>query len=98
MKTDLDPSHQARFVDTFIAYLEGVGLEAEHRDSGHIHPSHEEYIEHRRLTTGCSPLLELVEYSAGIELPEEVRSHPALVTMKNAVNDYISLTNVRFAV
>ncbi|GJJ06179.1 hypothetical protein Clacol_000368 [Clathrus columnatus] len=93
----LSVSYQARLIKTFSEYLEGIGLEADHRHSEHIHSSHEEYIAHCRSTTLAHPFLEMIEYTAGIELSDEVHAHSEFLRIRNAISDYICLTNDIFS-
>ncbi|GJJ14034.1 hypothetical protein Clacol_008291 [Clathrus columnatus] len=96
MSTGTTPAVQARIVEDVEQYLIAVHLQAQYRDSGDI-PSLEEYIEHRRMSSGCKPLFHIIEYSLNIEIPEEVLTHPLMVTMKNCVNDFVAFSNDIFS-
>lgn len=93
MSAGATPNVQARIVENVEQYLIAVHLQAQYRASGAI-PALEDYIEHRRMSSGCKPLFDIIEYSMNMELPEEVLSHPLMHTMKNCVNDFVAFSNV----
>lgn len=61
--------------------------EVDNRAKEHIHDL-ESYIVQRRDLSGCKSCFALVEYAAGIDLPDEV-----ITVMENAVNDHLSWSN-----
>lgn len=79
------------FVDTSEAYLTAVTREAEDRANQTVH-SIKDYLTLRRDTCGARPTLALIEF--GLDLPEEVTSHPVLVSLREAAVDLIILVNV----
>lgn len=93
MSAGATPAVQDRIVENVEQYLIAVHLQAQYRASGAV-PELQEYIEHRRLSSGCKPLFDIIEYSLNMELPEEVLSHPSMITMKNCVNDFVAFSNV----
>ncbi|QIJ64666.1 multidrug MFS transporter [Streptomyces sp. JB150] len=66
----------ARFARHFHAVIEAYDREFRNRTEGVV-PSVEEYLELRRLTFAHWIWTDLLEPSAGIELPDPVRKHPA---------------------
>lgn len=69
--------------------------QAEIRVSGYLPPL-DEFIRHRRFTGGVIPAVAMIELGLGIELPEEVLSHPLMCIMLDCANDFVCLSNVRF--
>lgn len=65
-----------RFARHFHAVIEAYDLEFHNRIEGII-PTVEEYLELRRLTFAHAIWTDLLEPSAGMELPDSVRQHPA---------------------
>lgn len=48
----------------------------------------------RRDTSACKPCFISIEYAAGIDLPDEVMSHPVMIAVEEAANDFITWSNV----
>jgi len=71
-----------------------VAKQADDRAKGHT-PDLESYIAVRRDTSGCKPCFALIEYAARIDLPDEVMSHPVVMAMEEATNDFITWSNVK---
>lgn len=55
------------------------------------------YAAPRRDLTGSKYCFVLVEYAARIDLPDEVVSHPVIMAMEDAANDYIAWSNDIFS-
>ncbi|KAG1727756.1 isoprenoid synthase domain-containing protein [Suillus paluster] len=91
-----DPGCTERFINTmdmfFIAVATQVEVHAEGRtlDLG-------SYIAMRRDTSACKPCFALIEYGVQIDLPDEVMSHPIIMAMEEATNDYVSWINDIFS-
>jgi epi-isozizaene synthase len=66
----------ARFARHFHAVIEAYDREFRNRTGGYV-PTVQEYLELRRLTFAHWIWTDLLEPSAGIELPDPVRKHPA---------------------
>ncbi|WP_369172275.1 epi-isozizaene synthase [Streptomyces sp. R28] len=66
----------ARFARHFHAVIEAYDREFRNRIEGHI-PTVEDYLELRRLSFAHWIWTDLLELSAGLELPDRVRKHPA---------------------
>ena len=78
-------------MDLFFAAVEQQALD---RHNG-IVPELEAYIPVRRDTSGCKPCFALIEFAAGIDLPDEVVEHPTIAALEEATNDLITWSNVR---
>lgn len=74
--------------------VESMKKQAEIRVSGHL-PSLDEYIHHRRLTSGIIPAATMIELGMDMELPDEVLSHPLMCIILDCTNDFTCLSNVR---
>ncbi|KAF8509108.1 terpenoid synthase [Hysterangium stoloniferum] len=96
MAAGAGPEVQARIIENVELYLVAVHQQAQDRASSNI-PSLNAYIEHRRLSSGCKPLFDIMEYSLDIQLPAHIVDHPLMITMKNCVNDFVALSNDIFS-
>ena len=76
----------------FFRAVTQQALDREHDDI----PDLESYIALRRDTSGCKPCFALIEYAAGIDLPDMVMNHPYIGILEDATNDLVTWTNVRF--
>ena len=74
-------------------YFQAVHQQAFYR-AGRIVPDLETYIEMRRETSGCKPAFDLIEYSLGLELPDDVIEHPIVMALKQGANDFVTWSNV----
>ncbi|MER6344112.1 epi-isozizaene synthase [Streptomyces sp. NPDC001595] len=72
----LPPTWNARFARHFHAVIEAYDREFHNRIEGNV-PTVQEYLELRRLTFAHQIWTDLLEPSAGCELPNAVRKHPA---------------------
>ena len=88
------PGCTRRFIETMDLFFRAVAQQARDRARGDV-PSVEEYITLRMDTSGCKPCFALIEYAAGIDLPDEVVAHPAIRALEEAANSHISWSNVR---
>ncbi|KAG6328768.1 hypothetical protein ID866_10321, partial [Astraeus odoratus] len=86
------PGCTKRFIDGVDFYFSGSEKETEYRAKGST-ADLESYIEYRRGTGVCPPIFAMIEYSADIDLPEEVISHPVIKAMEDAANDATSWGN-----
>ncbi len=77
-------------------FFRAVAQQARDRARGDV-PSLEEYIALRADTSGCKPCFALIEYAAGIDLPDEVVAHPVIRALEDAANAHVSWSNVRVA-
>jgi len=90
------PLVQQRFIDSFADFFTAVEQQSRDRKRGII-PDLESYITLRRDTSGCRPVFVLIEYAAGIELPDEVFNHPVIQEMTVATNDLVTWSNDIFS-
>lgn len=84
---------QRRFLKSFSAYVYAVIDEASDRSGGHIRGI-EDYLELRRLTAGAYASFFSVEL--GLDIPDDIMTHPAMESLLALGADSIVLTNVRF--
>ena len=82
---------QKRFVNAFDGMLQGMLQEAIDRSHHRIRDI-ESFIELRRNTVGAKPAFALLEL--GLEIPDEVISHPAIQQMDVAAIDMVAIANV----
>lgn len=68
-------------------------MQAQDRDNGVV-PSLRSYIESRRDNSGVWPLLDAIEYTSGIDLPDNVIDHPTIKILKQCANDFVAWSNV----
>ena len=76
-----------------MLFFSAVTREAQDRSQHHI-ADLESYIALRRDTGGCKSCFALIEYAAGIDLPDAVINHPSIRTLEDATNDIVAWTNV----
>ena len=74
-------------------FFEAIAQQASHRSCGEV-PSFEDYVALRWDTSGCKPCFALIEYAAGLDLPDEVVCHPVVRALEEAANACISWSNV----
>jgi alpha-muurolene/germacrene-A/gamma-muurolene/(+)-delta-cadinol synthase len=84
---------QARCIENVELYLVAVHEQARHRDTNEI-PTTQAYVDLRRLSSGCKPLFDLLEFSLDMQLPDYVIEDPLMKTMKDCVNDFVAFSNV----
>ncbi|KAL7279160.1 hypothetical protein ACG7TL_007000 [Trametes sanguinea] len=90
------PGCTRRFIETMDLFFRAVAQQAKDRARGDI-PSLEEYIALRWDTSGCKPCFALIEYAAGIDLPDEVISHPTIRDLEEATNSLVTWSNDIFS-
>lgn len=93
MLKTVGPRCQQRFIDTMGLYFEAIMQQAADRAQKNV-PELEAYITLRRNTSGCKTGFALIEYAAGIDLPNEVVEHPIIQNLLDATNDCVSWANV----
>ena len=89
------PGSQKRFIHTMDLFFKAVTIQAHDRATGII-PDLEDYIGVRRDTSGCKPCWALIEYSNGLDLPDEVMEHHIIQSLDEAANDLVTWSNVCF--
>lgn len=82
---------QKRFIQMFDEYLEGVVRQAIDR-TGHRIRDINSFLDLRRETIGTKPSFPLIEL--GLDIPDNVFSHPAIQEMVSTSVDMISIENV----
>ncbi|CDO74937.1 hypothetical protein BN946_scf184945.g9 [Trametes cinnabarina] len=90
------PGCTSRFIEMMDLFFRAVAQQANDRAQGDI-PSLEEYIALRWDTSGCKPCFALIEYAAGIDLPEQVISHPTIRALEEATNSFVTWSNDIFS-
>lgn len=93
MLKTVGPRCRRRFVDTLELYFKAIMQQAADRAAKRV-PELEAYISLRRDTSGCKTGFSLIEYAAGIDLPDEVVEHPVIQSLLDATNDSVSWANV----
>ncbi|KAH7911694.1 isoprenoid synthase domain-containing protein [Hygrophoropsis aurantiaca] len=90
------PRCQRRFLEVFDMFFQAITQQSVDRTCGMI-PDLESYISLRRDTSGCKPVFVLMEYAAGIDLPNEVADHPIIQDLNEATNDLVTWSNDIFS-
>ncbi|KAF8580485.1 terpenoid synthase [Ramaria rubella] len=90
------PQVQARFINNLELYLIAVHQQARDRASNNI-PTLEKYVSHRRTSSGCKPLFDILEYSLDMQLPDYIIEDPRMAKMKDCVNDFVAFSNDIFS-
>ncbi|KAH8117137.1 terpenoid synthase [Phellopilus nigrolimitatus] len=90
------PGMQARFKENLQLFFEAVHVQATHREVGEI-PDLESYIDVRRDESGCKPVIDLIEYALGIDLPDVVVEHPIIKALVQSCNDLVTWSNDIFS-
>ena len=85
----------AHFREEWEAYTAAVVREADDR-ARRIYRTFEEYLQIRRLSSGCLPSFTLCEF--GLDLPEDVFHHPLLTELRQQATDLIAIGNVRLRI
>ena len=82
---------QRRVILAFDEYLEGVVEQAIDRSGHHIRDI-KSYFDIRRKTIGATPAFALL--ALGLDIPDDVISHPVIEEMSLTSADMISISNV----
>jgi Terpene synthase family 2, C-terminal metal binding len=90
---DGGPGCTERFIHTMDLFFKAVAQQSADRAHGWI-PDLESYVPLRRDTSGCKPCFALIEYAAGIDLPDYVVGHPTIRALEEATNDLVTWSNV----
>jgi Terpene synthase family 2, C-terminal metal binding len=90
---DGGPGCTERFIHTMDLFFKAVAQQSADRAQGWI-PDLESYVPLRRDTSGCKPCFALIEYAAGIDLPDYVVEHPTIRALEEATNDLVTWSNV----
>jgi hypothetical protein len=79
------------FVEGFELYMKSMVQEAKDRETKRVRPV-DDYLQLRRETFGAQATISLLGF--GLEIPEEVLSHPVMQSMLLAAMDLLCITNV----
>ncbi|KAH0359153.1 terpenoid synthase, partial [Aureobasidium melanogenum] len=85
-------SAQIRYRNAMNGYCDGV-LEHVRSSSRQEVPTPEEYLEVRKLSSGCEPLYALVEYAYGLKLSDDQVREPSVTKLKDASTKIALLHN-----
>ncbi|OBZ72574.1 Alpha-muurolene synthase [Grifola frondosa] len=85
-----------RFIHTMDLFFKAVAQQAKDRTLQEI-PDLEEYIALRWDTSGCKPCFALIEFAAGIDLPDDVVQHPTIQALEEATNSLVTWSNDIFS-
>ena len=80
------------FVQDLVDWLQSYAVEAEDRLHGRL-PTPDEYLRHRRASSGMLVFVDLVEPAVGADLPEHVRHHEVMTTLRTITAEHMGLVN-----
>ena len=83
---------QRRFLESFSAFVYAVTDEASDRNGGRVRGI-KDFLEVRRSTVGAYASYFCLEL--GLDIPDEIMTHPTIRSLLGLVADSILLTNVR---
>ncbi|KAL5638998.1 hypothetical protein ACGC1H_003389 [Rhizoctonia solani] len=92
MRQDGTPAMLRRFVDSLDFYTQACFQQKVHRSTDSI-PTIEEYIQLRRDTSAMKIAFAVLEYTLGLDLPDEVANHPDVVELAISGNDILTWAN-----
>jgi hypothetical protein len=95
-KETAGPGCTERFIRGSESFFVAVAKHVDDRAKGNMYDL-ASYITLRRDTVAMRPCCSLIEFAAGIDLPDEVVSHPVFKAMEDAANDHVSWTNDIFS-
>lgn len=90
---DGGPRFQARLRENLGLFFDARHLQAKHRQTGAI-PTIRDYIDIRRDSSGLKPLMDFLEFTLHIDLPDYVVEDPIMRSIKQSVNDFCTWSNV----
>ncbi|KAG1874286.1 isoprenoid synthase domain-containing protein [Suillus subluteus] len=90
------PGCTERFIHAMDLWFISAAKEVDNRAKGHVDDV-ESYIELRRDLSGCKSCFALIEFVNRIDLPDEVVSHPVIMALEEATNDFVSWSNDIFS-
>ncbi|KAG1820891.1 isoprenoid synthase domain-containing protein [Suillus subaureus] len=86
------PGCRERYIRGKELYFAAVAKQLEDRAKGNTYDL-ESYIIQRRGIVGMQPYFALIEFATGIDLPDEVVSHPAYEGLDCAATDHVAWVN-----
>ncbi|KZO97574.1 terpenoid synthase [Calocera viscosa TUFC12733] len=87
---------RARFIEATAVFFQGVSRQSKLRAKEAI-PSVEQFLVLRRDDGGLKPCFALIEYAAGIDLPEKVMKHSVIKRLQTEANDLVVWSNDIFS-
>jgi len=90
------PGFQARLRENLGLFFDGRHVQSKHRQNGVI-PTLQVYIDIRRDSSGLKPLMDFLEYTLDINLPDCVINNFTIRTLKQCVNDFCTWSNDLFS-
>ncbi|KAG2143756.1 isoprenoid synthase domain-containing protein [Suillus bovinus] len=90
------PGCTRRFIHTMDLWFISAAKEVDNLAKGYIYDV-ESYIELRRDLSGCKACFAFIEFVSRIDLPDEVVSHPVIMALEEATNDFVSWSNDIFS-
>jgi len=86
----------ARLRENLGLFFDARHIQATHRQAGVI-PTTQDYIDIRRDSSGLKPLMDFLEYTLHIDLPDCVVEDPFIRSLKQSVNDFCTWSNDIFS-
>ncbi|KAG1729370.1 isoprenoid synthase domain-containing protein [Suillus lakei] len=90
------PGCTERFIHAMDLFFVAAAKEADNQTKGRINDV-ESYINLRRHLSGCKSCFAFIEFASRIDLPDEVVSHPVIMAVEEAANDFIAWSNDIFS-
>lgn len=95
-KETAGPGCTERFIQRMELWYTSAAKEMDSRAKGYVYDV-ESYIELRRDLSGCKPCFAFIEFACQIDLPDEVISHPVVMALEEATNDFVAWSNDIFS-
>jgi len=87
------PGCTARFIHASELFFAAVAKQVDDRAKGNMYGL-QSYIALRRDVVAVKLCFAIIEFAAGIDLPDEVMSHPVVKALEDATNDHVAWTDV----
>ncbi|KAG8730140.1 hypothetical protein FRC12_020472 [Ceratobasidium sp. 428] len=92
MRANSTPGTIKRFVDSAYLYTQAILQQTVNRSVDDV-PTVEEFIQLRRDTSAVKMVFAVLEYSLGLDLPDEVHNDPIVAELALAGNDILTWAN-----
>ncbi|KAG9100181.1 hypothetical protein FS749_016044 [Ceratobasidium sp. UAMH 11750] len=92
MRANSSPATIQRFVDAADLFTQAVLQQTVNRSTDHV-PTVDEYIKVRQDTSSTKMFYSVLEYSLGLDLPDEVHNDPIIAELLVAGNDIVNWAN-----
>ncbi|CAE6422309.1 Presilphiperfolan-8-beta-ol synthase Short=PSPS [Rhizoctonia solani AG-1 IB] len=92
MRANATPATIQRFVDSSDLYTQAILQQTVNRSADEV-PTVEEFIQLRRDTSAVKMVFAVLEYSLGLDLPDEVHDDPIVAELSLAGNDILTWAN-----